>query len=236
MHVISGGNYHFIENAADVPQIFRQELDELKAVVVQSSLLEFWHERGLVLHRMFGYDDFQRSEDELTLPLGDLFSGDNRRVVLHFKTNKRLDDDLLFRVRVRYRAAEAGADEAILDTELSMSCVETEAELEAGEVLPVREEVEIVRSAAAIDDAISLLKDGKSKRAKKLLDERIAGVERYAAGTSNPALLSQFEELKLTRIEVDEYEQMERESKKFKSFTKGKRSRSRKWMKKKGFK
>jgi len=155
--------------------------------------------------------------------------------VFHFKTNpkiKKILKKINFNLNVKYRSAKQNANESVLDTKLEMTCVNSIEELIRGENKPIRDEVEYVRNAYTIDDAMKSFTSGKIEIAKQSLEKRIKEFEPYAKRSNNKKLNDQMSELKNTRIKIDELEKYGYKSKASKGFSKGIRSKSKKIQKK----
>ncbi len=80
-----GGHYYFIEHPDQIPALFRRELGELMTVIARSTLLEIKAPAGTSLS-LLGELPHEQTNSGLTLPLGELFAGEQRCFYLEILT------------------------------------------------------------------------------------------------------------------------------------------------------
>jgi Ca-activated chloride channel homolog len=79
-----GGNYYFIEHAQSLASIFRKELKSLSCVAVQNASIQLDLGKGVRLLDAVGMDH-RTDGNEVTIQLGDLYSGERREVTLELE-------------------------------------------------------------------------------------------------------------------------------------------------------
>jgi Ca-activated chloride channel family protein len=97
-----GANYYFIETPDQIPQIFAQELSGLLSVVTQNTTLEIeFPEAYMQVDKAYGYL-FQQTGNKVSFNFNDVFSEEEKAVVVKFKMKRPLDVSADFKVSLRY--------------------------------------------------------------------------------------------------------------------------------------
>jgi len=226
------GNYHFIGNPTEIPALFAKELRELKATVAQDAVVQLDLPAGSIVERVYGYDQADVGNARLSLPIGDLWSGDNRRIVVRVRSKAGSPRALLAKAHVRYRNADGAAATARLATaDASMRCVKDAAEVAALRRSDVQNEVELVTSAEVMDIAMQDVNAGRKDEAKRKLDDNMRMLAPRAA--SSPVLREQVSKLQKAREELDAFEGVSAESAAVQAYVKGNRASSKAMQKRK---
>lgn len=226
------GNYHFIGDANTIPQLFARELRELKATVAQDAVVSLDLPAGSVIERVYGYDQAEVGSAHLTLPIGDLWSGDNRRIVVRVRTAAGAARELTASAQVRYRSAERSMQTVAQprpdrdDARVHLRCVGSPAEVQALAVPAVQDEVEIVTSAEVMDMAMKDVSSGRKEEAKRKLEQHIARMAPVAARSKNAALRDQVSKLQGASVQLDSLSGMAESAPEMQSFIKGNRAAS----------
>ncbi len=229
------GNYHFIGDASQVAAVFQRELEELKAVVALDTHLELELPRGVSLQEAYGYAGVEIEGARVRIPLGDLFSGDDRRVVLRLE-NQAHEGALPFAARVHYRPAKTPNDEGHANSQLALTCTQDAQKLAAGENAAVREEVDLVASAALVDQAMRDVHEGRREVAKQKLEAQIQTIAKSAERSDNARLKKQVEVMQSTRHRLEALDSYAASSDEVQGFVKGNRAQSKEALKKRGSK
>jgi hypothetical protein len=169
------------------------------------------------------------------IPLGDLFSGDDRRVVLRL-ANQTHEAALPFAARVHYRPAKTPNDEGHANSRLALTCTQDAQQLAAGENAAVREEVDLVASAALVDQAMRDVHEGRREVAKQKLDAQIQTIAKSAERSDNARLKKQVEVMQSTRHRLEALDSYAASSDEVQGFVKGNRAQSKEALKKRGSK
>ena len=75
-----GGAYRFVDSPGTLTAMFTEELQQLSSVVARQTELKLDLADGVVLHEVYGYD-ITRAQDGYSVLLGDLYSGETRKLV-----------------------------------------------------------------------------------------------------------------------------------------------------------
>lgn len=79
-----GGNYYFIESPNSLATIFRKELRSLGSIVAQNASIELTLAQGVHVRDVVGCEQ-QRDGKHVTIPIGDLYSGEHRQVTVELE-------------------------------------------------------------------------------------------------------------------------------------------------------
>ena len=96
------GNYYFIDSPDKIPSIFAQELKGLLSVVAQNTTLRIkFPAKNLSVNQMFGYQG-QVKGGELVFDLKDVFSEEQKAVLIKFSVKEPIRDEATFESTLSY--------------------------------------------------------------------------------------------------------------------------------------
>jgi Ca-activated chloride channel family protein len=221
------GNYHFMGDPKEIPTLFARELRELKATVAQDAVVQLDLPAGSVVERVYGYDRADIGHARLSLPVGDLWSGDNRRIIVRVRTTAGSPAALKATAQVRYREAAGDVSTARLAlSETSVRCVKSAADVHALRRPAVQHEVELVTSAEVMDIAMQDLNAGRKDDAKRKLEKNLETLAPLAAASGNAALEAQVSTMRKARAELDAFDAMPESAAAVQAYVKGNRASS----------
>ena len=103
-----GGAYRFVDSPGSLTAMFTEELQQLSSVVARQTQLSINLADGVVLHEVYGYD-IARSQDGYSVLLGDLYSGETKKLVARVSVpDSSLGAVEVARVQVTHTDADAG--------------------------------------------------------------------------------------------------------------------------------
>ncbi len=121
------GNYYFIDSPDKIPSIFAQELQGLLSVVAQNTLLKIkFPSRNLAVSKLFGYQG-QVQGDELVFDLKDVFSEEQKAILIKFSVKEPITEQAVFESTLSYD--NAATFQRISDTEKSKLTVTSDKAL-----------------------------------------------------------------------------------------------------------
>jgi Ca-activated chloride channel family protein len=222
------GNYHFIGDPGQIPALFARELRELKATVAQDAVVSLELPAGAKVERVYGYDQADVGSSRLSLPIGDLWSGDNRRIIVRVRSSAGGPSALHASAHVRYRDAVSGqkAIARLATADAGMRCVKDEGEVHALRRPAIQHEVELVTSAEVMDVAMQDVNAGRKDEAKRKLDKNIEALAPVAEASGNAALKEQVSSLKRARSDLDALAAMPESAAEVQAYVKGNRASS----------
>jgi Ca-activated chloride channel family protein len=96
------GNYYFIDSPDKIPTIFAQELKGLLSVVAQNTMLKVkFPDNALSFVKAFGYNANVQG-NEISFDLKDVFSEEQKSVLLKFNVNQAADAEITFETSLGY--------------------------------------------------------------------------------------------------------------------------------------
>ena len=171
MAEVSGGNYYFIENSDEIPQIFAKELQALLSVVAQNVKLQFSSSPSCAVTKVWGY---QPAGDRiLSIHLPDLFSCDSKFILLEMQLHSETEGNQpLGKLTLSYDEAGEDLKCVTCDIDLSVQVTDDESMLATPDKPEVLVQLELSRSAEIKEEAIRLADSGDVKGAASLLHKQ----------------------------------------------------------------
>jgi Ca-activated chloride channel family protein len=195
-----GGSTYFAATPDDAPGIFERELDGLTRVVAQNVTLEV--RPGPEVEVVGVLNDYPSLavDGGVQVELGDAYAGERRRVVLELRIPHlaALGPCAVAELVLRFTAVGDAIEQRTLTIPVVANAVSA---AEAADVTPdaeVREEVLVLRSARARDEAIRLADEGR-------LDEAALAFETTAADLDAAGLAVEAGELRAAQSALPRY-------------------------------
>lgn len=171
------GNYHFIESPQGIPEIFESEFKELAAITARDVVVKLAFPKDVELQVM-GSWRYEKSEGEMTIFLGSLFSGKQQEILVKVLTPPAAEHK-----HVKFTAEIAGKSESgyalISEAKAAFKYAakaEVDAEKANEEVLTKYAKVEVSDSAT---EALKLERKGEREKASRLLNEALRQNAQY---------------------------------------------------------
>lgn len=96
------GNYHFVASPADIPEIFRQELEGVQSIVSKNTILKItFPEESLTLRQVHHYN-YKLEGNVITFELNDVFSANEKAFLIEFDIIDGHKGDLNFSADLSY--------------------------------------------------------------------------------------------------------------------------------------
>jgi Ca-activated chloride channel family protein len=116
-----GANYYFIETADQIPQLFAKELQGLLSVVAQNTKLNIEFPSEFVsVEKVYGYL-FELNGNKLSINFNDVFSEEEKAVVIKFSITNPISLSSLFKVNLSFNDVVETLDRVTVQEELSLS-------------------------------------------------------------------------------------------------------------------
>ena len=167
---VSGrGNYYFVENVAELAQMFDHELGSLGQTVAAEARLAITPAPGVELVDAYGYRTTV-SGGTMSVPIADLRSGERRKVVVRVRVTAGLGAQMeLARVRLSFRPRGA-LGPIDLDTLARAEITDDAGVVTAGLRRDAVRQVEEARTARALERATEAYEHGDAAEAQQILD------------------------------------------------------------------
>lgn len=194
------GNYYYIRNSNDIPDIFASELNGIKNMVGQGTKVRIhFPEEYLLLNKVYGYP-YEIEGDDIVIDFKDVFSDQNRAVLVKFDVKKRIDRKLEFNTELTYDDVTANLRSVKEKNTCEVEPVRSQNEFDKGYDDVVRQNVAVFEANDLMEQALKDADDGNYADAKKKLQ---AGQE-YMSGQMNEVAPSP--EMRRQQENMDKYE------------------------------
>jgi Ca-activated chloride channel family protein len=101
------GNYYYIRNSSDIPEIFASELKGIRNLVGQGTKMKIkFPEKYLSLNKVFGFP-YEIEGDNIVVDFKDMFSEQTKGVLIKFNVKKKIDTRLTFESELTYQDVTA---------------------------------------------------------------------------------------------------------------------------------
>ena len=209
------GNYYYIKNSADIPEIFANELKGVRILVAQDSKIKVkFPSDYLSVKNVFGYH-YEVSGDEIIIDLKDVFSAQKKSVLMKFAVNRKIDSRQEFESKLTYYDARDNmrrVEESIYTTLIP---VNTDSEYKEGTNISVKQNVIRQEANEIMEQALLDADSGnydeareKIKKGKEYMNEQSGSVP------SSPEMTEQFENLDKYDKELENVETKSEEDRK----------------------
>lgn len=166
-----GANYYFIETPDQIPQIFAEELEGLLSVVAQNAKLKVnFPSAHLTCEKVYGYVSDTKG-DTITVDFNDVFSEEEKAVLIKFKTRRPLDMDLDFGINVTYDDVMETLDKVTEQLTAQLKLTDDKVLYESGINRIALENTCLFVANDLFEDAIKVVDQRRFEEAKKLLEK-----------------------------------------------------------------
>ncbi len=101
------GNYYYIRNSSDIPEIFASELKGIRNLVGQGTKMKIkFPEKYMALNKVFGYP-YETDGDNIIIDFKDVFSEQTKGVLIKFNVKRKIDTRLSFESELTYQDVTA---------------------------------------------------------------------------------------------------------------------------------
>jgi Ca-activated chloride channel family protein len=169
------GNYEFLRHGSDLASFLSRELRQANSTTIERAVAQLDLPPGWRLDRAIGSEPEGRA-GTVTLPIGALFAGDERRIVLDLVApSSPAGSSHSFAIRANWNAVTTGQSVRVGDGRLAVRVVGSEAEAVASRDVTVFAEAQSALLAVRQQEAVEAWRRGDSAGA-----QRIAAANRSA--------------------------------------------------------
>lgn len=191
------GNYEFLRDGAQLRTFLARELDQAARTTVERAFAEVVLPEGWRLSRAFGTEAEVRGR-VVRLPVGALFAGDSRRLVLDLEVDPQAAQAAhgagragAMSARAGYYDVRASADRVADLGALALGVASSAREAVASRDLAVFSEAEGTVIAARQADAVVAWREGDTARATAIARQNVAALQQLQAAAPSPARAAQ---------------------------------------------
>jgi Ca-activated chloride channel family protein len=209
------GNYYYIKNSIDIPEIFANELKGVRILVAQDSRIKVkFPSNYLSVKNVFGYH-YEVSGDEIIIDLKDVFSAQKKSVLIKFTVNRKIDSRQEFESTLTYYDARDNMSRVEENVITSIVPVNAFSEYEEGVNIAVKQNVVRQEANDILEQALLDADSGnydeareKVKKGKEYMSEQLSSVP------SSPEMNEQYENLDKYDKELENVESKSEEDRK----------------------
>lgn len=88
-----GGNYYYIKEPTQIPELFEKEINGLLTLVAKQATLRFTLPAGLVITRVYG-GNYEMDKNIMTINLKDVFANETKGILVKFRIKPGINTDL----------------------------------------------------------------------------------------------------------------------------------------------
>jgi Ca-activated chloride channel family protein len=203
-----GGNFYYIDQPDQIPQIFARELDGLLKVVAQNVQLKLKPSPFVQITNIYGYKDTQEDGKKL-LSLGDIYSEEIKSVLIEVVLFAQPEGvQHVFEVEWHYVDVTDGVRDCSLKYNIPIEYT-TNIDLIQKNNTHVEKQVHITQSAQTIEQAMNAFDEGDYEAGHTLMKENATKLA-VMADNLNDVELKEESDMLFSQIENFEYSQSKR--------------------------
>lgn len=208
------GNYYYIKNSADIPEIFAAELNSLKHLLAQSAKIKVrFPNNFLKLSKVYGYDYVAEGEN-VVIDLKDIYSGQKKSVLLKFDFTRNTNEMLKFESELIYIDVENNFKYIAEKSLNTIDYTIDKSVYNANKNIYAEQNIAMFEANELMEEALRKTDDGNYNKAKDL----ISGAKKYINEKieelgSTPELKKQSENIRSYDYELETIEQKSAEEK-----------------------
>lgn len=163
------GNYYYIKNSSDIPEIFASELKGIRNLVGQGTKMRIkFPSKYLSLNKVFGYP-YDISGDEIVIDFKDIFSEQTKGVLIKFNVKNKIDRKLKFESELTYQDVTADFREITERTESSLEPAGNRYEYDKSKNETVVQNVAVFEANDLMENALKEADNGNFQQARDML-------------------------------------------------------------------
>ncbi len=201
----SGGKYHFIGDSAEIPGIFDDELQGLRAVSVRNGRIDLTLSQGVQIREAFRAspeiypmgEPLLGEDRKISYAIGDLEAGVPGSVLLTLVLPPRKPGPVrIAQASFHYEVPSAGEKSSALDVTIEYTLDRALASKANGRVMNLVDQVSIAKLQLKAEEE---LKQGNVDKATRLLGNAIQGTQRLGNVKATQALSGLMDQIKKTQ-------------------------------------
>lgn len=165
------GNYYYIRNSSDIPEIFASELKGVRNLVGQGTKMKIkFPSNYLTLSKVFGYP-YDASGDEVTIDFKDVFSEQTKGVLIKFNVKRKIDTRLKFESELTYEDVTADFRLVTETSENTIQPAGNKYEYDKNRSESVSQNISVFEANDLMENALKQADDGNYDVARGLLKD-----------------------------------------------------------------
>lgn len=169
------GNYYYIRNSSDIPDIFANELRGVRNLVGQGTKIRVKYPSVyLSLSKVFGYP-YEASGDEVVIDFKDVFSDQAKSVLVKFDVIRRIDSRINFETELTYEDVNSNFNRISSLDDRTLAPANSREEYMKGNNETVTQNISVFESNDMMENALREADNGNYDNARHLL----SGAQQY---------------------------------------------------------
>jgi Ca-activated chloride channel family protein len=186
------GNYEFLREPGQLRAFLAREVQQATTTTVENATAEVALPPGFHLVRAYGASA-EATESSVRVPLGSLFRGDERRVVLELALDAGPQGPLgALGVRLSYRAA--GREARLPGGALTLAAADAVQDVEASRDTALAADAQATVIAARQTDAVAQWRAGNHRAAQAIVQQNVADLSVVNERAQSTAITAQIAE------------------------------------------
>lgn len=219
------GNYYFISEVEQIPEVFAQELEGLLSVVAQNVSFTIHPKAGVQVRKVYGYAA-QDKDNSVSISLGDFYTNETKSILVEFSYSTMFEGlQDLFDIEWSFIDVTNGVKDCRFRQNIPAEFTADIQKLSAGLNASVEKQVEITKSAESIEEAMRLFDAGNMEMGKHILSKQAAKMADKANALNDMELMEESQALykqlenfyyskqKRKELHQEKYRQMKRRKK-----------------------
>ena len=175
------GNYYYIKNSYDIPEIFASELKEVRNLVGQGTKLKVkFPSEYLTIDKVFGYP-YEISGNDITVDFKDVFSEQTKSVLIKFDIKRKITSRLDFESELSYEDVASNFEKVSVRDDKSIEPASSREEYLKGNNETVVQNISVFEANDMMESALREADNGNYSDAKTRLKE----AQDYMSGQMN---------------------------------------------------
>ena len=203
------GNYYFINEVEQIPEIFAQELEGLLSVVAQDVHFKITSKNGARIENIYGF--MGNSHDQsVYLSLGDMYTNEVKSILVEF-SQPGLSEGVhdLFEIEWSFIDVTDGVNDCTFKLNIPAEFTTSLGKLSSGLDVHVEKQVEITKSAQKIEEAMRLFDQGEIESGKEILHMQATQMAEKATKLDDEELMAESQML-FNQLDNFEYSNQKR--------------------------
>ena len=165
------GNYYYIRNSYDIPEIFASELKGVRNLVGQGTKMRIkFPSRYLSLNKVYGYP-YEITSDEIVIDFKDVFSEQTKGVLIKFDVKRKIDTRLSFESELTYENVTADFRKVSEKSENTIEPSGNKYEYDKNRNESVAQNISVFEANDLMENALREADDGNYEQARNLLKD-----------------------------------------------------------------
>jgi Ca-activated chloride channel homolog len=203
------GNYYYINEVEEIPEIFSRELKGLLSIVAQNININILPHSGVQVKKCYGYMT-QQKDDTVRLSLGDMYSNELKSILVEFSYSDRHEGiHDLFDIEWSFVDVTNGVKDCRFRQNIPAEFTADIHKLSAGLSASVEKQVEITKSAEIIEEAMRLFDNGNIEMGKVIISNQAARMAEKAHALKDMELMEESQAL-YKQLEKFDYSKQKR--------------------------